>query len=1366
MARVFVSHADEDGGLAAELHAWLVDNDHEVFLDRDLRDGIQPGEEWEKRLYERLRWADATLCVISSAYVDSAWCTAEVIIARLLGGRLLPLRAERGVSHPLLRSAQWVDYAGDPGGARAALVHALRQVDAAGGMGWPDGRSPYPGLRAFDVDMHRVFFGRDADVDALAALLRSPATAVDRQLLVVVGPSGCGKSSLVRAGLLPTMAQEDEWWPIAPFFPGVDPAAALAGELAAAGRRLGTGWTPDQVRERLDGHGGLVAVAQELLVAASGGGRRRRSLLVVVDQLEELLTQTPASARARFVDLLTPALARPVYVVATLGPELLPDLLANPELLALPVRPFPLRPLRREALPEVVEGPARLAGIGIDAPLVARLVADADTGEALPLLAFALSQLADGVGRGGRLSMGRYEELGGVQGALRHQADAALAAACAAGRRGRDDVIAGLLRLVTVDENGQPIRWHVNRAELSETVLLDLDAFISRRLVTTDVDASGAVQIGLTHASFLSAWPPLADAISKAASGLRMRRQVEQSAVRWEQARHPRSRLWSGDQLASARADLGARLRPARSGIAGRLLPGPRSLTVEQVELSPRARDFMVASMRRERHRRTRERTILSAALAVLLVLASVAFAQRQAAVEQQREATRQQRIATARELTIEASDLRDSRPDVSLMLNVESLGLGRSSSDSDSVVASRDARAGLLATLLQSHYAGTLRGHAGGVYGVAYSPDGQTLAAGTADGTALLWDVRSPTPPARPAVTLSGHTGSVYGVAYSPDGSTLATAGADHTVILWDLDSPTFSQLTTLRGHTDAVSAVAYSPVGHTLVTAGFDRTAVLWDLVDRTHPAPIATLRGHSDAVSGVAWAPDGRTLATASADGTAMLWDLGDPAHPVRLATLGGHAGAVLAVAFGPDGRTLVTTSADRTAFLWDVGDRARPVRLSTLSGHTGAVLGVAYGPDGRTLATASSDGTAVLWDVGDPQRPTLMATLSGHTDGVLGVAYGRGGALATASLDGTSILWDLADRAHPARLGTLSGHAGAVTGVAYGRGDTLATASADHSAILWDVRDRTRPVPMTRLSDHTGGVYGVAYSRDDSTLATASADHTAILWDLDNPTHPRLTTLTGHTDAVSAVAYSPDGHTLATASFDRTAVLWDVGDRMHPAHLATLSAHRDTVSGVAFSPDGRMLATASADGMTILWDIRARAHPGRLGTLSGQSGSVNGVAFSPDGRTLATANSGDTAILWDVASPAHPARLATLSGHADKVLGVTYSRDGSTLATVSSDGTAILWDVGDPANPNRLARLSGHTGSVDAVSFSPGDDTLTTAGSDGTAILWDVGGITSAAADPVRLACTIAGPGLSRSDWSRYVPGVPYEQRICP
>jgi hypothetical protein len=113
--------------------------------------------------------------------------------------------------------------------------------------------------------------------------------------------------------------------------------------------------------------------------------------------------------------------------------------------LVLPARTHAVRPLRREALRAVIEGPADRAGISVDADLVTRLAADTG-GDALPMLTYTLAKLTDGIARGDCISTSRYEQLGGVSGALAGEADAALADAVTAGGRDRDQVIRELLR--------------------------------------------------------------------------------------------------------------------------------------------------------------------------------------------------------------------------------------------------------------------------------------------------------------------------------------------------------------------------------------------------------------------------------------------------------------------------------------------------------------------------------------------------------------------------------------------------------------------------------------------------------------------------------------------------------------------------------------------------------------------------------------------------------------------------------------------------------------------------------------------------------------------------------------------------------
>jgi hypothetical protein len=353
------------------------------------------------------------------------------------------------------------------------------------------------------------------------------------------------------------MAAENGWRVLPPLVPGADPVEALVAALVVAAGRSGLAWTPAEVRKALD-RDGLAHLAHDLLLAdpAAPG----RDLLVAVDQLEELVTLTPADERARFAALLIAGLAGPVRVVATLRPEFLGPVLADPSLAELAPLIEPLVPLGRDGLRLVVEGPAELWGLAVPEELVARLVDDTGAGEALPLLAFTLARLTENPGRGDTITVAGYEALGGVAGALQTQADAACADAMAATGATRDEVLAVLLTLVTVDAQGRPTGRprHLDGRDAAVAA-----AFVERRLLVTATGPEHVATTSVTHETFLSAWPPLREAIARAATALRARGAVEEAARDWDERARPPDRLWEKGRLSAALADVDARVVPA-----------------------------------------------------------------------------------------------------------------------------------------------------------------------------------------------------------------------------------------------------------------------------------------------------------------------------------------------------------------------------------------------------------------------------------------------------------------------------------------------------------------------------------------------------------------------------------------------------------------------------------------------------------------------------------------------------------------------------------------------------------------------------------------------------------------------------------
>ncbi len=459
-----------------------------------------------------------------------------------------------------------------------ALLDEMAGADSAGAI-WDVATQgpPFVGLQSFDNQHAQVFCGREAEILESRQLLSEQARK-GRPFLLISGASGSGKSSLARAGLLPTIAEFElddqvaEWrqLTVLPSALGDDLLGALIEQLARPTvlPELREGGIPlsDVVEAfKKDAETATNLTIKRALYQASkdrGGGTR---LLILIDQLEEIFTLS-SERREPFLTAIEALVGTgDIWVVATVRSDFLGGVQQSPSLVRLISGGglFPLAAPQVDDLRRIIEEPAYLAGLRYEKKngrsLSDQILADATQHtDPLPLLQYVLRELYDRRSSDGHLLTSVYEELGGVEGALVHRADATLSGLSSEVQASLPLVLRHLVSLGKGDQSSdsldgqeQLIRQYVPLATFPEggPARELVDALIRERLLTaegenslSDTSEQNSAIVTLAHEALLRVWPTAITWANENRDLLRIRGRID-SRLRED------SPLLSGDPL-------------------------------------------------------------------------------------------------------------------------------------------------------------------------------------------------------------------------------------------------------------------------------------------------------------------------------------------------------------------------------------------------------------------------------------------------------------------------------------------------------------------------------------------------------------------------------------------------------------------------------------------------------------------------------------------------------------------------------------------------------------------------------------------------------------------------------------------------
>ena len=727
-----------------------------------------------------------------------------------------------------------------------------------------------------------------------------------------------------------------------------------------------------------------------------------------------------------------------------------------------------------------------------------------------------------------------------------------------------------------------------------------------------------------------------------------------------------------------------------------------------------------ITSSRRAATRRLRGLLAgVALALVITMVLAVVAFVQRERAIDREKTARAQARVAES------SAALARGDPEEGLRAALAAVEI-RPDLPEATYYLRRSLSAAGWTRMFRPDESGAAR-----LLDVEFSEDGRRVATAGSDGTVVVWDTRTGQ---RIADITTG--GMVHTVQFSPDARQVLTASVGGLVETWDGSSGT--RLRRFKTGSDDASSATWGAAGRRILTVS-PLGGLVWDATTGKMITRLPSTRGNPGRIR---MSLDGRHVLMPGTNGTARFWNLATDTSVSLPGT--SKTDSVEFSLLSRNGRRIVTVFRLGAFCVWDDGRPPSRRFCEPGSGSTDADLS----RDGRRFLRANNDGVVEVWDTASEER---IARLRTHT-AVSTAQFDRSGEyVVTGANGGSGQIWQVRPKQ---RVAVLQGHTREVRRARFSpNGSVVATVSDDGSARLWPAL----PMPSDPAWRHADSTTFSPNSRD---VLVVRGRRRAV-WNLESG---RIVPLEGGINATDPLMWpcgraagcspwDPDGRYIAGGNGNGRAAIWNA--RTGKVDRA-LGPRDGNVIGAEFGPDGdRLLVVDGNQKRATIWDLAtdrpwrrvpaeraaraelfgARFVPSPLrvitvdtaeratvsdlttGTTFALRGNVDppAVAASPEGEQIALGTTGgELSVFSGVGSPPRTSR-ATDAG----VNTVAFDREGAAIVTGYQNGGVILWDA-QTLTPAPLPGIGSEE--VSGASFSPnGDVVLVTSGA--TARLWD-------------------------------------------